>query len=533
MVARLKAIGCITVAFIHVDNAYGPSSSDETDGSKAERHKSPLPEPIIVLTLIFTFNMPTRKHLPNLSLKFIDSGRIQLLEILGAGAFGTIYLARDYKYSSTDPKICAVKVLPVSAPNSRRALYQSREIELHQAASSHPNVLTVHRDFRDERYLYIVLDYCPAGDLFQVVVRKRTLARNDALIKRLFLQLIDAVDSCHTKGIFHRDLKPENILVNEDLTELYVSDFGLATPTRKSVSHNAGSSLYMSPECFLTNSATPAVPYDTRRSDIWALGVILTTMVTGRTPWGRATLDDNCFRSFAKNRNFLLRMLPISPGMNTILKRIFTFNPSDTIKLHELRQLVEGLDTFYMSDEERARANDHVIAAWNFYLPPSTADPTHFGSDESLSDTDSESNSLDDDSDDSDEESAGFESDVLPHKEEGEADCYPAVNSPLDDSSESDIQPAFQLRVMNPTYTKPDLGSRVMAQAPSSSASSSSDSDEAVTPETHAQDPVIVIPDSLEGGTLGEPALSPGGMAGKKRHSGARLLKRLVRSFVG
>lgn len=91
------------------------------------------------------------------------------------------------------------------------------------------------------------MDYCPGGDLFRVIARDRTLAKNDALIKRLFLQIIDAVEACHASSIFHRDLKPDNVLVSEDLSQAYLSDFGLSTKYSVSRSFGVGSHQYMCP----------------------------------------------------------------------------------------------------------------------------------------------------------------------------------------------------------------------------------------------------------------------------------------------
>lgn len=188
-----------------------------------------------------------RSPIPDLSFKIIDSGRLQLLNVLGAGSFGTIYRAHDRTCRSRRPAFLAVKVLPLADRNSRRGIYLWREIRYHRHVSGHPNILKLHRVVRDRRFLYIVLDYCPGGDMFRFVARKHTLARNDALIKRLFLQLIDAVHACHQKGIYHRDLKPENILVSKDLTQIYLGDFGLSTKTDQSRNFGTGSSLYMSP----------------------------------------------------------------------------------------------------------------------------------------------------------------------------------------------------------------------------------------------------------------------------------------------
>ena len=71
--------------------------------------------------------------------------------------------------------------------------------------------------------------------------------RKDALLKSVFLQILDAVEYCHDHGIYHRDLKPDNILINEDGTQIKLADFGLSTTSKISDSFGCGSPPYMSP----------------------------------------------------------------------------------------------------------------------------------------------------------------------------------------------------------------------------------------------------------------------------------------------
>jgi len=103
--------------------------------------------------------------------------------------------------------------------------------------------------------------------------------------------------------------------------------------------------------------------YATRQNDIWALGVILVNLTCGRNPWKQASPNDDTFRAFVKDPEFLPNILPVSHACNEILKRIFTLNPQARISLPELRQAVRAVTRFTMTNEELRRAPEACKAA--------------------------------------------------------------------------------------------------------------------------------------------------------------------------
>ena len=117
----------------------------------------------------------------------------------------------------------------------------------HQRASAHHNVLSLLKVLDDYDCTYVIMEYCPDGDLFVNITERARYSGNDFLAKSVFLQLLDAVEYCHSQHIFHRDLKPENVLVTESGTTVKLADFGLATQDRITSDFGCGSTFYMSP----------------------------------------------------------------------------------------------------------------------------------------------------------------------------------------------------------------------------------------------------------------------------------------------
>ncbi|KAL4245798.1 protein kinase superfamily protein [Abortiporus biennis] len=277
--------------------------------------------------------------------------RLRLTEILGTGAYGIVYLAHDLNSPPHNPKFFAVKCLLRHAKGSRYDISQHREILLHRSLSHHPNIVTLHNVVAREHYIYLVMDYCPGGDLFSAIMDRGVYDNNNDAVKRSMLQLIDALEECHSYKIFHRDIKPENILCSADGSQVYLSDFGLASQCQMSTTFGCGSSYYMSPEC--VGVITNKLPYSTRTSDVWSLGIVLSNMLTGRNPWHIASpQDDRGFASFLQQgAPFLLSVLPISRSAARLLSRTFDPDPETRITLPELRKAIQGIQSFFPSPE--------------------------------------------------------------------------------------------------------------------------------------------------------------------------------------
>lgn len=284
-------------------------------------------------------------------LGLVLAGWLELTDLLGLGAYGVVYKAVDVNTKIT----YAVKALNKVGLDVRSQIFQQREIFLHHAASHHHNVLSLIKIMDSPECTYVVLEFCPEGDLFTSITERGHFVGNDLMAKHAFLQVCDAVQFCHSIGIYHRDLKPENILVADGGLTVKLADFGLATKDYYSNDFGCGSTFYMSPgmhssglpsiHSTLTRLSTECLHsqrpyYNSKVNDVWSLGIILVNLVCGRNPWKRASAEDSTYRAYQKNPFFLRSILAISPELDLILGRVFEPNPAKRIEIWELKQLV-------------------------------------------------------------------------------------------------------------------------------------------------------------------------------------------------
>jgi serine/threonine protein kinase len=171
------------------------------------------------------------------------AGRLELTGVLGVGAYGVVYTAIDVLTCIP----YAVKALSKCGLDARQERFQQREIALHLKASGHDNIVSLIQIEETADCTFVVLEYCPEGDLFTNITERGHYVGNDFLAKRIFLQLLDAVEYCHNLGIYHRDLKPENVLVSDGGVKVKLADFGLATTEAYTSDFGCGSTFYMSP----------------------------------------------------------------------------------------------------------------------------------------------------------------------------------------------------------------------------------------------------------------------------------------------
>jgi serine/threonine-protein kinase len=201
-------------------------------------------------------------------------GRYEILRKLARGGMATVYLATDRRLTRT----VAVKVMHDNLGGDQD--FASRFDREARAAArlSHPNVVSVFDQGMDEGRPYMVMEYVEGSTLRQLMARDAPIEPQRAL--DLLIPVTAAVAAAHEAGIIHRDLKPENVLISTR-GQIKVADFGLA---RAITAHTAtangmliGTVSYIAPELVTHGHA------DTR-CDVYALGVLLFEMLTGKKP---------------------------------------------------------------------------------------------------------------------------------------------------------------------------------------------------------------------------------------------------------
>ncbi|KAJ7595419.1 kinase-like domain-containing protein [Mycena floridula] len=281
---------------------------------------------------------------PDFSGHTLGDGQYQLLNTIGAGSYGKVYKAINL----SDDNMVAIKCMAKHEPGSRLEDYQNTEFALHKKVSSHRNIIAFHDHFVSGEFVFVVLDLCDGGDLFTVLGNPK-YSFNDELVKSTMVQLIDGLEYCHENTVFHRDLKPENLLFSKDGT-VYLADFGICSDRHFIREFGCGTTQYMSPECI--GEETGQKRYSTSQNDIWAVGIILANIISGRTPWRIATSKDPLYSCFRKNHYFLRTNLDISEEAAEILCGLFAADPLERTSLGDLREQILNIGTFFKTKSE-------------------------------------------------------------------------------------------------------------------------------------------------------------------------------------
>src|SRR5262245_11107990 len=218
-------------------------------------------------------------------------GRYEIRSKIGEGGMGEVYLAHD---TQLDRQI-AIKLLPTEIARDQQRLHRFLQEARAAAALSHPNIAHIYEIGEADGAHFIAMEYVE-GTTLDKKIGGRPLPLSESL--DIAIQIADALDEAHGKGITHRDIKSSNIMITprgrvkvldfglakvpQTATPEEISDSQLATRVKTSPGVVMGTVNYMSPEQASGKEVDA-------RTDIWSVGVVLYEMVTGRVPFEGST----------------------------------------------------------------------------------------------------------------------------------------------------------------------------------------------------------------------------------------------------
>jgi serine/threonine protein kinase len=264
-------------------------------------------------------------------------GPYEVLATIGVGGMGEVYHARDTRLD----RDVAIKMVPelFAADHERLARFEREAKTL--ALLNHPNVAQLHGIEGGDIVRALVMEFVDGEDLGARIARGGIPTPEAFAIAR---QIASALEAAHERGVIHRDLKPANIKVRPDGT-VKVLDFGLskAMDSGARPSDLVQSSMLASPATQLgaiLGTAAYMAPEQARgeaidkRADIWAFGVVLYEMLTGRAPFSGETITDVMAQILARDPDWTLLPPDTPPGVRQLLGRCLERDPK--LRQHDI-----------------------------------------------------------------------------------------------------------------------------------------------------------------------------------------------------
>ena len=203
------------------------------------------------------------------------NGRYKTQSLIGTGGMAAVYLAKDLILD----RLVAIKVLRLDFRQNDDAMRRFRREALSATQLTHPNIVGVYDVGQSQEMNYIVMEYVEGTDLKDYVRQRGALHPIEAV--RIMMQIVSAIAAAHQNRIIHRDIKPQNILIDRE-GNVKITDFGIAVALSDTsltqTNTLLGSVHYLSPEQARGGMATI-------QTDIYALGIVLYELLTGRVPF--------------------------------------------------------------------------------------------------------------------------------------------------------------------------------------------------------------------------------------------------------
>ncbi|KAG7290507.1 hypothetical protein NEMBOFW57_000509 [Staphylotrichum longicolle] len=279
-------------------------------------------------------------------------GRYQTISPLNHGSFGMVFMAKDTWTNETVAIKCLTK--KSAAPDAFLDFAvddKSEELALHSRLGSHPNIVNLVDSFETDAHIYLVLEFCARGDLYEAIRIGHGPLETEH-VRRFMLELVDAVAYIHAKGVYHRDIKPENIFLTQS-GSMKLGDFGLSTTEKWT---------------YETTYDSAGAGYSPAQADIWAIGICLLNILFSRNPFTVPTEEDPLFLDFSRDKQSLFDVFPsMSQDTYEVIVQCMNLDPSKRslagardalLRVVSFTTLDEVLDDFCSSDR-RVVANSN------------------------------------------------------------------------------------------------------------------------------------------------------------------------------
>ena len=261
-------------------------------------------------------------------------GRFRVIGTIAQNPTSIIYRAKR----DQDSTVYVLKKIP----NCPETIF---ERNIYNLIGNHPNIVNIQSSFEIPRFTILVMGLAKSD--FCSILESVKMKDWAPIWPNYYAQLLSGVEHLHSIGISHCDLKPDNLLLFEqnEIKQLKICDFGLATNQAILYQRKWGTLSYMSPECYQQQKYSPQCYYFTQSNDIWALGVLLINFSSLKSPWREPVFEDRWFNLFYGdtqpmiNVGVLKQPFKIHLNVVSIIERLLHLRPQKRPNINQLQQL--------------------------------------------------------------------------------------------------------------------------------------------------------------------------------------------------